>query len=187
MIKQAKEFAIKAHSGTNHLYDGYLPYEYHLRHVVRVADTYKYHVELTGVIQPAVDIVLSACWLHDTIEDCRITYGDIWYMITKAVDGGMKCPEATQIAEIVRAVTNDQRGRNRQERMTDECYKDILSTPGALFVKLCDRIANVEYSKMTMSSQLDMYRKEHALFCNKLKQPNNGLEPMWEHLDNLLK
>lgn len=189
MIHQAREFAIKVHSGTNHMYDDYLPYEYHLRHVMRVAGKFIGCLSDSGkpIEQSFIEIIGSACWLHDTIEDCRVTYSQIWYLITKAVDGGINCPEATQVAEIVRAVTNDQRGRNRAEKMTDECYQDILTVPGALFVKLCDRIANVEYSTMTDSSKLDMYKKEYSFFCEKLRQSNNNLEPMWEHLDKLLK
>jgi hypothetical protein len=47
-------------------------------------------------------------------------------------------------ADIIYAVTND-KGKNRKERAGVKYYEGIRKTPGAVFVKLCDRIANVQY------------------------------------------
>ena len=163
----AKEYALEAHRSTNHYYDTYLPYEFHLRMVVKVCETHKDLI-------PKVDYdnVLAACWLHDTIEDCRKNYNDI--------------KEATSeyVAEIVRAVTNYSRGRNRKERMPDLCYSDMRDTPYAAFVKLCDRIANVQYSKMTGSSMFDKYKKEQEEFQHKLRVGDN-YNSMWDELNGL--
>lgn len=61
------------------------------------------------------------------------------------------------------AVTNE-KGRTRVERANENYYKGIRETEGATFVKLCDRIANVQYSKMTKSSMFDKYKKENVNF-----------------------
>lgn len=49
-------------------------------------------------------------------------------------------------------------------------------TPGAVFVKLCDRIANVQYSKLTKSRMFETYKAENHLFGLAL-----GLEGQTQH------
>lgn len=169
MFSSAKEFAIRAHQNTNHYYDTYLPYEFHLRMVVKVAGEY-----LKFVDNSCHDDIIKICWLHDVIEDCRVSYSDIEKSFGK------------NVAEAVRACTNYSRGRDRDEKMPDECYYDIKTTPNALFVKLCDRIANVEYSKMTASRMFDKYKNEHSKFSEKLRT-NGHLTQMWNYLDQLLQ
>lgn len=168
-IETAKQFAIKAHSGTNHYYDTYLPYEFHLRMVVKIANDFLHLVE-----EDYKEIVISACWMHDAIEDARCSYNDV---------KGVSCYET---AEIVRACTNYTRGRNREERMPIECYEDIRMVKYALFVKLCDRIANVQYSKMTGSRMFEMYRKENSKFYSMLTGDSNYTQ-MWDYLNSLFQ
>jgi (p)ppGpp synthase/HD superfamily hydrolase len=142
-------FAIDAHNKVNHLYNGY-PYSVHLAMVV-------------GFAQDSIDVipdqcqsdVMNACWLHDTIEDCRLTYNDIKKASNEAV------------ADIVYAVTNE-KGKNRAERANDTYYKGIRNTQWATYVKLCDRLANVKYSKDTDSIMFDVYKNEHESFVNHL-------------------
>ena len=157
-------FAIKAHSDTNHLYDG-KPYSVHLAMVAYYAQKY-----IEYVPEEYRDDVISACWLHDTIEDTRNTYNDI------------KKISCEFIADIVYAVTNE-KGKNRKERANDAYYKGIRETPFAVFVKLCDRLANVKYSLDTNSRMLDVYRKENYEFINKLF---NGKTIGDKYLDNMV-
>ena len=142
-------FAIDAHNKVNHTYDGY-PYSVHLSMVAMYAMKY---IDL--IPESHRDNIISAAWLHDTIEDCRLTYNDV-----KAVAG-------EEVAEIVYALTND-KGRNRKERADAKYYEGIINTPFARYVKLCDRLANVKYSKDTNSKMLKVYRKENALFISQL-------------------
>jgi len=184
---KARQYAVTVHSNTNHMYDSYLPYEYHLRQVVGVANRFIHLVE--GDMKRRV---IAACWLHDTIEDCRCTYNDVVNALRMEHTKIAIHTDPTAVAEIVRACTNVGRGRNRSERMTEECYSDIRTVPGALFVKLCDRIANIEYGILTNSSMVDMYRKEHNQFFEKLytgvpSVTDCELEPMWMHIDNILR
>ena len=60
------------------------------------------------------------------------------------------------------------KGKNRKERANDKYYEGIRNTDGAIFVKLCDRIANVQYSKMTKSRMFEMYKKENMEFLKGL-------------------
>lgn len=166
-LKVIEEFAIKAHHDTNHFYDEYLPYEFHLRMVYKTAKDFIYLVPIEKIFT-----VLSAALLHDTIEDARQNYN------------GIKKITNTDVAEIVRAVTNYGRGRNRDERMPSFVYEDIRNVPYATYVKLCDRIANVQYSKMTGSDMFNKYKKENSHFKSELDQVK-GNEPLWEYLDEL--
>ncbi len=167
LFSKAAEHAIAAHKNTNHYYDEYLPYEFHLRMVVHNAEKFIYLVPKEGQQE-----VIDACWLHDVIEDARENYNSV-----KEISNACT-------AEIVRACTNYTRGRNRKERMPDEVYRDIREVPFATFVKLCDRIANVQYSKMTGSKMFEMYKKEHTNFLEKLHKEEE-LDDMWNYLHEI--
>jgi (p)ppGpp synthase/HD superfamily hydrolase len=166
-IDNAENFAIISHGNTNHYYDEYLPYEFHLRMVVKAAKDF-----IKLVPKDLRDNVIAACWLHDAIEDVRLTYNDV------------KAQTNEHVAEMVRAVTNYGRGRDRNERMPDFVYDDIRNTEFATFVKLADRIANVQYSKMTGSTMFKKYSKEQEHFKSKLFVDGQYIE-MWEYLDSL--
>lgn len=149
-------FAIEAHNKVNHLYDD-KPYSVHLAIVVGYAFRFKDVVPNT-----VFDDVISACWLHDTIEDCRLTYNDV-----KSVAG-------ETVADIVYAVTNE-KGKTRKERANDKYYEVIRDTPWATFVKLCDRLANAQYARGqgTASRMFLMYRKENSDFLESLFPDKN--------------
>ena len=165
-----KDWCLQRHRETNHFYDKYLPYEFHLRMVVQAAKDWKQLIPADVTFE---DIEL-ACWGHDLIEDTRVSYNDCVENVGRLA------------AEIIRAVTNYGRGRNRKERMPDFVYEDIRNTPGALYVKLCDRIANVQYSKMTKSSMFEKYKKENFEFCEKLGyHASHELKPMFNYLIDL--
>ena len=174
---KAREFAIKAHQDTNCLYDG-RPYSVHLLMVANVAKKYK---DLLGVkfrnsllSDVEIQAVMCACWLHDVIEDCRITYNDL------------KKDFGIDIAEIVFCLTND-KGRTRKERAGDNYYGQIALNNAARFVKICDRIANATYSKENQSRMLDVSRKENDYFLSKLNYYNDPLQPMFNELNEILK
>ena len=143
-------FAIEAHSKTNHLYDG-KPYSVHLAMVVRYANYYM-PKHLSDEIK---EVIINSCWLHDTIEDCRLTYNDV-----KNIAG-------EQVADIVYALTNN-KGKNRKERAGKDYYEGIRNTPNATFVKLCDRLANARYSLDTGSKMFEVYKKENNYFMDML-------------------
>ena len=110
---------------------------------------------------------MLASWGHDLIEDCRVSYNDV------------KDALGQEAADIVYAVTNE-KGKNRKERANDKYYEGIRRTPGAVFVKLCDRIANIQYSKMTGSRMFEMYKKESDNFIVKMGWDDSNTHPYYE-------
>lgn len=164
MLNKSKEYAYHCHNSTNHTYDGH-PYTFHLNMVDDVAVLF-----LHLVPSNKHDIVRSACYCHDTIEDCRQTYNDV--------------RQATniEVAEIVYALTNE-KGKTRKERANDVYYAGIRGTEYAVFVKLCDRIANVQHSKNTGSRMLGMYKKENENFISKIW--DEDYEEMFNYLRGL--
>lgn len=161
----AREYAVGCHADVNQRYGGN-PYSYHLQFVF---DTGMRYINL--IPEDAQDIVLAACWCHDLIEDARQTYNDV-----KKVVG-------YDVAEIVFALTNE-KGRYRHDRANDKYYEDIRNTPYADFVKLCDRLANVENCVVTKNRMLEMYQKENERFTKKLY--NVKYESMFNDLADLL-
>lgn len=178
-IVQIRDYAFKCHADTNHLYDG-KPYgEAHLQSVFDVGSEYIY---LISNVRDRTN-VLGACYCHDLIEDTRQTYNDV------------KNNTNVMIADIAYACTNE-KGRNRKERANDKYYEGIRITKYAPFVKLCDRIANVQYSKSVGSQMHKMYKKENEDFLDYILyrdqldnwnlptyQPN--LEPLVDKLKSL--
>lgn len=148
MIK-AMSYAFIAHEKVNQRLDG-APYSVHLTLCAFFALRF---IEIVPV--QLRNNVIDAVFLHDIIEDARKTYNDI------------KTEFGAGVADIVFACTNE-KGRNRKERASAKYYQGIIETPGAIFVKLCDRLANVKYSKEMGSPQFEMYKKEHIYFISGL-------------------
>lgn len=165
------EWCIEQHRKTNHFYDTYLPYEFHLRMVVQVFEDFK---NIIGTYNTHHDIIEISCWGHDLIEDTRTSYNEV-----KDILG-------YDVAEVIYAVTNE-KGKNRKERANEKYYEGIKNSYSASFVKLCDRIANVQYSKLTKSKMFEMYKKENNGFTQLLNgyEISNPLKPMFDYLENL--
>lgn len=164
LIEKARIFSIEAHRSVNHTYDG-KPYETHLELV------YEAGLQFIHLIPEKYrDAVLAACWSHDTIEDCRKTYNDVRKALNELV------------AELTYAVTNE-KGKTRKERANHKYYNDIRNTPFATYVKLCDRIANMKYSKQSGSSMHDTYKKELGEFVAQLYDPK--YQEMFDYLKTI--
>jgi hypothetical protein len=173
-----REWCIDQHRKTNHFYDTYLPYEFHLRMVYEAANDFKHLLDDTkdyytgesyrGPRQEQVTL-RNACLL-------AVSYNDVLNHLGQ------------EAADIIYAVTNE-KGKNRYERANNKYYEGIRNTPGAVFVKLCDRIANVQYGKMTKSRMFEMYKKENEHFIKMLGRytDNKDLEPMFDYLDKLFE
>ena len=185
-----QQWCIEQHSKTNHMYDTYLPYEFHLRMVANAAKDFKhllddvkdYYTGKTQIIEKRQDVTLTlrtaclrAAWGHDLIEDTRNSYNDVMNVLGQ------------EAADIIYAVSNE-KGKNRKERANDKYYEGIRETPGAVFVKLADRIANIQYSKMTQSRMFEMYKKENDHFLTSLGFVEGQAHPLGEmchYLENL--
>lgn len=191
MINSIENWCIEKHKETNHYYDKYIPYEFHLRMVNQVYKDFKYLLPKGLLIEEpvhkfdeSIDVthpsISAATFAHDLIEDTRTSYNDVVNRL------------GVTVADIVYALTNE-KGKNRNERANDSYYEGIRNTKGAVFVKLCDRIANVQYSKMTKSSMFEKYKKENPNFILKLGFGSDlggvedviYLQPMVDYLDAL--
>lgn len=158
-----RKYAFRLHASVNHKYDN-KPYSVHLNGVVDVVKRYLYLIP-----EKYHFVVICAAYLHDTIEDCRVTYNDILKITNK------------MIANIVYAVSNE-KGKSRKERANVKYYTDIKDTEFATFIKLADRIANIEYSKKTKSRMYDVYLKENEHFINSLYVVNTEYQDMFDYL-----
>lgn len=160
LVVKAEAFATEKHKDQE--YDGG-PYTKHLRWVYDTALKF-------GCTDPEL---LAACWLHDTVEDTETTLDEIGTNF------------GPRVRDIVDRVT-DKPGRNRRARH-EATYPQIKTCPSATFVKLADRIANVEASRALSdnSSFMGMYRKEYADF-RRLLYTEGVYEEMWAHLEDLL-
>ena len=191
LFGRASRFAISAHETQRY---GRRPYEYHL---IQVVLNYPRFRDWSEVHQHIID----ACWLHDYVEDCSqpseelVAQVGVEFATADQRDQNLKC--LTQMfgekaAQVVRAVTN----------VTDPStgkgvpnYKLIRETEGALTVKLCDRIANVENS--VSHDRLGRgphkffwrYRDQYPKFQEELRGRCRGESAsellMWQHLDKL--
>lgn len=166
-IRYAHDFAFHAHSRTNHFYNN-KPYIYHLE---MVAEWVRWFSKLLTTDE--FEIAIRACYLHDTIEDCRLTYNDI------------KSEFGEEVAEVVYLLTNN-KGRTRKERAGADYYAAIAENKVARFVKICDRLANAEHSKETKSKMLDVYSKENEDFKSYLQSKGDSFDIMFEQLDSIL-
>jgi (p)ppGpp synthase/HD superfamily hydrolase len=197
MYKSDKiKWIIEQHESTNHKYDEYLPYEFHLRMVVEVFNEFKnllpekmytreeeVHRGLWETEDDTLNVIELSCWGHDLIEDTRVSYNDVKNKLDRY---GYSHP---YVADIIYALTNE-KGKNRKERANEKYYEGIRNTSGAVFVKLCDRIANVRYSKMIKSSMYEKYKKENEDFMIQLGysgQPSQLYFPMFYELNKLFK
>lgn len=176
-LKTKVDWVLDQHRGTNHMYDKYLPYEFHLRMVAENYNRFKHLLSNNhGTIDNQVNVYL-ACWGHDLIEDTRVSYNDTMEELGECA------------ADIIYAVSNE-KGKNRAERANDKYYEGICNQPGAVFVKLCDRMANVQYSKMSGSRMFEMYKKENDNFMEKLGWTGSGtheLTPLFAYLIELFE
>lgn len=163
---KAKDYALKMHKDVNQMYHD-KPYSHHLNMVFDIACQY-------ASLIPKEDLyeVLAGCWVHDIIEDARQTYNDVKKNTNEAV------------AEYAYALTNE-KGRTRKERANYKYYAGIREYKHAVFIKLCDRFANAQYSKEHGSSMFKQYQSEHDEF--KACLYDGRYQRLWDDLEKYLK
>lgn len=173
--------AFDLHARVNQLYDRTLPYGFHLRLTASYVSRYGF---LVAHDEADVLILYAAAYLHDTIEDTRMSYHDLTKFIhrfnTESQVLPLPCRQRieSEVPDIVYALTNE-KGRNREERANASYYKGIRETRFASFVKMCDRLANIRYSTLFVftNRMLEIYRKEHPAFIRAIENGNPGPLP----------
>jgi len=150
MISMAETFARNAHGSQMY---GDQPYAAHLEAVVQV-------LKDAGMDD---NVLLSAAWLHDVIEDTELTQEDIANLC------------GSDVAAIVWACTGV--GANRRERNRSISEK-IGTNWRYASVKTADRIANVEASRGKPIAS--MYDKEREAFWDHI-----AVHAYWRLADRL--
>jgi (p)ppGpp synthase/HD superfamily hydrolase len=167
---KAKEYAYEKHNQPSDCQRyGSAPYSVHLEMVVDVIKRYKYLLDDSDH-----DDVISAGYLHDSVEDTDTTPKTLKHLFNE------------RVAEIVYRVSNE-RGWEKKEILFKTLPK-IWQCELATFVKMCDRIANGTNSKNGDSDKskrmYKRYSEEYPIFRYALK--TNGLyDEMWKELDEL--
>lgn len=183
----------------NQKYAKVYPYSLHLKAVAAQATLFKHHIP---VDEPYYTGTWIALYGHDSIEDARLTYNDIVNLNVRLGlqhIGGLTLTQANDAfkyaAELIYMCT-EIRGKNRAERHGEEYLRTLLTSPysdGAVFVKLCDIIANVKFSLLMNSSMYTKYQQEWPPFKEELKNRFKAINycelypDMIILLDNLLK
>jgi hypothetical protein len=171
-IREIEKEGCSLHHQTNQEYDENLPYGFHLKLVASFVTKYGY---LVAENEADVLILYAAAYLHDSIEDARLSYNDVSKLIknlnTKELlsDENVKYSIETLVPEIVFALTNE-KGRSRNERANEIFYKGIRETRLAPFVKMCDRMANIRYGTLfgEKSRMFEIYRQEYPHFIKSI-------------------
>lgn len=165
-IEKIKKYAIGKHNLPSECQRyGNAPYAVHLEAVVTVFHEYKYYIH-----EKNHENIERACWCHDLIEDTEVTVRKITELSNEFV------------ADIVYRVSNE-RGYDRKES-NFKTYPKIWVNDFAIFVKLCDRIANTRNSKTYGHRMYKVYKEEYPIFRYALKV--RSLYPdMWNELDKL--
>lgn len=183
MTPTPKEFFTNLHDvECNQKYNKTLPYSFHLEMVYAQASRFD-HV-LARLIQKESknpenlkDLTFSvvvAVWGHDSIEDARLTYNDILLMY------------GVFAADIIYLCT-DWKGKNRLERKPVHYYEDLSKNKLAVFVKLCDIIANIKFGLLTNSSMYETYKTEWTSTKFKLTSVLPEFKEMVIYINNLLE
>lgn len=164
MNKDEWKWILQQHKKINQKYDD-LPYHVHLREVANFCKKYKHLID-----EKDYDDVLTAAWGHDILEDTPNTYNDVVKILGK------------KVADIIYAVSNE-KGHDRAERANDKYYEGIRQNQFAIFIKLCDRLANLTHSKKEGHGMYKRYMKELPYFKEKLY--NGMYQEMWDALENI--
>ncbi len=171
-VAMARVFAFRQHDiECNHWYDKELglPYSYHLQLVADVGSKFLHLLPKEYQTR-----ALIGCYLHDIVEDARMTFNKLRKKFDK------------DIAYDACKLTTNVGGLDRQERAGDWYYEGIGEHIVTEFIKFCDRIANMEHSLLHGSKQCKMYAKEMDKFLSRLDYFRE-LDQMRAHLYKLKK
>lgn len=144
-IIQAAQFAARSHLGQQRKYNGQ-PYIFHPARVAgRVA------------IHPlATEEMVAAAFLHDVLEDCDVTYGEL--------EGRF----GRRLADMVQSLTNPSKGSSLSRARRKQMDRDHLATVNwqIKIIKLIDRIDNVQELQGADSSFMLKYALESELLAD---------------------
>lgn len=160
--EKAIKLAMERHG--SQLYGNDKPYTWHLRHVASNVKKWSPYLPFGA----SVEHVVVAAWLHDIIEDTGMEREEV------------EAQFGAEVAELVWRVSNEP-GKNRKERHA-ATYGKIRESNLAVFLKLMDRISNIEAGGKT-----GMYVKEYVGFREALYRPEDGYDAIWQYMAEILE
>jgi (p)ppGpp synthase/HD superfamily hydrolase len=123
LVREAENFARCAHDGQKRKYSG-LPYIVHPEAVANTVAEYTCDEE-----------VVAAAWLHDVVEDCKISPKELTENF------------GTSVCTLVLELTNSSKSfpeLSRKERKRLDREDIANASPDAQLIKVIDRIKNLE-------------------------------------------
>lgn len=153
---------------------GNQPYSYHLEMVTNIAVRHLTAAK-SAYFTGTFEAILMAAYGHDLLEDTKIRYD---HLVRESNE---------EVGRLIYLVS-DEFGRNRAERKA-KTYPKIACDQAAIFIKLCDRIANVAHAKYVSDDyeKFLMYRDEHAEFYKALRTCSDyHLDGLWSELGRLI-
>jgi (p)ppGpp synthase/HD superfamily hydrolase len=170
-LKECRDYFFHLHDvECNQKYNKTLPYSFHLEMVEAQAKLFE---NLIPVDEPYYSAVFVGIYGHDSIEDARLTYNDI-------------LKEYGELAAEIIYLCTENKGRTRSDRKNDVFYHELKKNDLAVFVKLCDLIANVKFSLLTNSSMLNKYKAEYKQKVKPMLY-SEDYKDMFEYLDRLFE
>lgn len=168
-----------------------LPYSFHLDAAASQLELFRHHMPDDIATLTAIYIGVYG---HDSIEDARLTYNDIVDLpnthpkIFSRI-GFTSSKVVSQLAADIIFCCTEMRGKDRRERHSDEYFSILVSNKWAVFVKLCDLIANIKYSLLTNSSMLKTYKNEwpRVIFWLSRGKVIDEFPDMVQYIDKLLE
>lgn len=152
LVIRAAQFAIDLHRNQRRKYTQEL-YHYHCQHVAEIVASVNDDPEL-----------ISAAWLHDTLEDTQTTEQELW------VTFGPK------VTEWVREVTEVWVMGNRAFRKMKECERLAQVSPEAQTIKLADLIDNTPSIVENDPRFAKVYLQEKAALLQVLRKGDMTLQ-----------
>lgn len=154
----------------NQKYDRFHPYSFHLKMVEQQARLFSHLLR----DKQEVYLVFSGCAGHDLIEDARLTYNEVKNLIGE------------RVADIIYACTQE-KGRDRDERHSESYYNLLLKDKLAVFVKICDIMANLKYSILSKSNMFGKHCKELPRNKEKFLKVYPEYSSMFHYMESLVE
>ena len=170
IINQASAFAIAAHSaiGQRRKYTEE-PYWHHCREVARLI--WRNSRPSTNNDEDVIlDKIVAAAWLHDTVEDTKVTLADIGFVFGS---------EVQSLVEMVTDISKPEDG-NRETRKRLDREHLAEASPHGKTIKLADLIDNTKSIATYDPDFAVQYLKEKELLLPLLREGDENLYRMAE-------
>ena len=170
-IYKALFFATEKHKGQMMKFPENMPYSGHFTGVMLTA--LKYALLMNEEID--FELLCSVALLHDTMEDCGVTYSQI------------KDDFGEKIADGVLAVTKlKDKNIPKENRMKDSIERIKKQPREVAIVKLADRLYNIRCRVPSWSEEKTLkYKKEAQLICDELGYACEPLKcDLQEYIEN---